>query len=443
MSSLKFKYHGNYCGPNYCGSKFHPTECDFTVRPIDELDEACRLHDYSYHLGNRASGDRLLAATSAGLAAKGNMTALPVAAYFGMFPHEEDANMGKQYPPAPEMLVGIEPNPGPNKKAKAPKRTKNKKVPSSAPVAYRNPSSTKLSDGAVSFVHREFVADVGGSVGFASTIFPINPASSATFKWLSGVAESWNNYMFSNLKFEYIGRCSSSIGGSVMMAVDFDSSDPRPTNKADLLNYKNAVSSNAWTTSTLACDPKDLHKQVTYFMGTDDSSRQSYVGNMVLATAGQAGTGIIGELWVSYSVALQTPKSGGSAPVTTVNLDLELKSGDTGFTALATIAGAGEAVVSKYAPSYLQFERDAELFIYCRLDGTGFSGVVTSQMVAGPGAAVPTQTTMGQTIATNLWMSTYRVRVYRGNLWYITLPTLTTLTKASFYIMPANYDACV
>lgn len=443
MSKLKFKYHGNYCGPNYCGSEYNPAECDFSVRPVDELDEACRLHDYSYHLGNRASGDRLLAAQSSGLAAKGNLKALPVAAYFRLFPHQDDADYGHQYPPPVRELVGIETNPGPNKKAKAPKRPKKMKVAASAPVAYRNPSSTKLSDGAVSFVHREFVCDVAGSVGFASTIFPINPASTATFKWLSGVAESWNNYLFSNLKFEYIGRCSSSIGGSVMMAVDFDSSDPRPTNKADLLNYKNAVSSNAWTTSTLFCDPKDLHKQVTYFMGTDDSSRQSYVGNMVLATGGQAGTGVIGELWVSYSVSLQTPKSGGSAPVTTINLDLDLSSGDPGFTALSVIGGSGECIVSKYAPSYLQFERDADVFIYVRLDGTGFSGVVTSQMVVGPGAAEPTQSTMGQTIVTNLWMSTYRARVYRGNLWYITLPSLTTLTKASIYVIPATYDALV
>jgi len=44
---FKFKVHGKYCGPGYCGGTYE-SPCDYSVRPDDEVDEICREHDRAY-----------------------------------------------------------------------------------------------------------------------------------------------------------------------------------------------------------------------------------------------------------------------------------------------------------------------------------------------------------------------------------------------------------
>ena len=43
------KIHGKYCGPNWTAGKVlaakNATDKDFEVKPIDDLDAACRIHD--------------------------------------------------------------------------------------------------------------------------------------------------------------------------------------------------------------------------------------------------------------------------------------------------------------------------------------------------------------------------------------------------------------
>lgn len=57
---------GNWCGPNWTGGKAIPAkEYDWATDPhpqaIDELDMACKIHDFTYGTdGNREQADRLL-----------------------------------------------------------------------------------------------------------------------------------------------------------------------------------------------------------------------------------------------------------------------------------------------------------------------------------------------------------------------------------------------
>lgn len=59
------KIHGNYCGPNWTGGKPLPSsskKVDWTVKPIDVLDTACRNHDLACSKGGcSAADDRRLA----------------------------------------------------------------------------------------------------------------------------------------------------------------------------------------------------------------------------------------------------------------------------------------------------------------------------------------------------------------------------------------------
>jgi len=59
------RIHGNYCGPNWTGGKSlasNDPQVDWTVKPIDQLDNACRIHDISCSQGGcTAADDRRLA----------------------------------------------------------------------------------------------------------------------------------------------------------------------------------------------------------------------------------------------------------------------------------------------------------------------------------------------------------------------------------------------
>ena len=63
------KIHGNYCGPNWTGGQplaANDPNADYTVKPIDALDRACRNHDLSCAKGGcSAADDRRLARKAA------------------------------------------------------------------------------------------------------------------------------------------------------------------------------------------------------------------------------------------------------------------------------------------------------------------------------------------------------------------------------------------
>jgi len=59
------RIHGNYCGPNWTGGKpyaANDSRVDWSVKPIDALDRACRVHDLACSKdGCSAADDRRLA----------------------------------------------------------------------------------------------------------------------------------------------------------------------------------------------------------------------------------------------------------------------------------------------------------------------------------------------------------------------------------------------
>ena len=59
------RIHGNYCGPNWTGGKplaSNDSRVDWSVKPVDSLDRACKDHDRSCsNTGCTAADDRRLA----------------------------------------------------------------------------------------------------------------------------------------------------------------------------------------------------------------------------------------------------------------------------------------------------------------------------------------------------------------------------------------------
>jgi len=210
------------------------------------------------------------------------------------------------------------------KKEKSQKQKSKVSVPlaSSRPMRTTVPvvsGSAYSGDGRVRIKHREYVQDVNGSVAFSAALLSINPGLSSMFPWLSVVASQFESYLFRKLSFEYETQKSASTSGSLMLAVDYDASDSAPVNKSQLMAYHNAVRSAVWEECCYRGDSADLKKfGVQRYIRSGSLAAnldlKTYdVGNLVIATQGEADTTAIGELYVEYDVELITPQ---------VNVDL-------------------------------------------------------------------------------------------------------------------------
>jgi len=174
-------------------------------------------------------------------------------------------------------------------------------------------------DGSIVVRHREYIADVLGSVAYAVTSFSVNPGLSTTFPWLSTVAANYESYKFRRLQFLYETSKSTNTSGSLMLSMDYDAADSSPSSKVEQMAMFNAVRSAVWDECVLSGDKKDLQKfgVQRYLRNAALAANldiKTYdIGNFLVGTIGCADTSTLGELYVEYEVELHTPQLSNQA----------------------------------------------------------------------------------------------------------------------------------
>jgi hypothetical protein len=163
--------------------------------------------------------------------------------------------------------------------------------------------------------NREFLTDiVSPSSAFFNQSFRINPADLVTFPWLNTMAAHYEQWRPIGMIFEYRPTSSAYNGtsqelGVVVMATDYDASDPAYSSKREMENsaYANSAPPHKHLIHGIECDPRQ--RAVDYFYTAAIAStasadaRQQTLGNFQIATSGVGGTDVmLGELWVSYEV---------------------------------------------------------------------------------------------------------------------------------------------
>jgi hypothetical protein len=171
----------------------------------------------------------------------------------------------------------------------------------------------KYTDGRICISHKEYVAEVNGSINYASTAYGINPGLPVSFPWLNVLCPGYEAYKFKKLHYVFESTSPTTIAGAVILAVDFDPADAAPTTKAQIMAYQNSVRGPAWESFRYVCDKDDLNKfnQKMLRFGNLPSGQDVLLydtGNLFVATTGQAGTTVVGELHVEYEVELITPQ---------------------------------------------------------------------------------------------------------------------------------------
>jgi len=175
-----------------------------------------------------------------------------------------------------------------------------------------------MRNGDCRITHREYIQDiVAGASGPPTTLsittLSVNPGLQATFPWLSKVAQNFESYRFRKLKFCYETEAPSSLGGTLVIALDYDSADAPPSTKQQALAYRGSVRSAPWTACCHSSVFEDLNKQKSYFVrsgallaGQDILLRDN--AKVYLLTQGvTTSAAACGELYVEYDIDLLTP----------------------------------------------------------------------------------------------------------------------------------------
>jgi len=179
------------------------------------------------------------------------------------------------------------------------------------------PKMTSLPNGDARIIHREYIGEVTAGTSspsvFSNTSYPVNPGQNQTFPWLSQIASRYESYRFNALRFDYETEAPSSLGGSLVLALDYDASDPAPVSKQQALAFRESVRSAPWKECRHVSLSEDLNKQKSYFVrnGSQPSTTdiKTYdVGNLNVITQGvTTASSTCGELYVEYDVTLMTP----------------------------------------------------------------------------------------------------------------------------------------
>lgn len=172
--------------------------------------------------------------------------------------------------------------------------------------------------------HREYLGDIHTSStagAFSIESYAVNPGMSPTFEFLAQMAANYEQYAIEGLIFTFRSMAAESTNsnnialGTVIMAADYSVNTPGFTSKAEMEASQYAMSCKPSESMhfPVECDPSQTPVDLLYIrtgsIPANSDLRLYDHCNMYIATQGFQGTGVnIGELWVSYQVALLKPR---------------------------------------------------------------------------------------------------------------------------------------
>lgn len=172
--------------------------------------------------------------------------------------------------------------------------------------------------------HKEYLGDIitsstAGSFNIQS--FQINPGLAGTFEWLAQIAMNYEQYVMEGLLFCFKSMSADALSstntalGTVVMATNYNPYNAAFTSKAEMEAYEFSTSFKPSDSQIhpVECSPfqtpvSELYVRATAIPSGADA-RLYDLGTFYIATTGFQGTSVnIGELWVTYQVALLKPK---------------------------------------------------------------------------------------------------------------------------------------
>jgi len=171
----------------------------------------------------------------------------------------------------------------------------------------------------VTMRHREFICDINSSSAFTSVDYAINPGLASSFPYLSSIANSFQEYNFEGLIYEFKSTSADALNstntalGTINMVASYRSDAPLPSNKLEVLNEM-------WSCSTkpsesmflpIECAPVENPLAVQYIrsdaLSTTQDPKFYDLARLQISSVGSQATAVVGELWATYEVTFRKP----------------------------------------------------------------------------------------------------------------------------------------
>lgn len=181
---------------------------------------------------------------------------------------------------------------------------------SSAKFARDGPRGTRITE-------REYLGDivagnlVSGATVFTNQTYELNPTASATFPWLSQIAQLYDQWEPHGIVFEFVSTSSEYNGssqalGAIIMATDYDPYDSAFASKQEMENSDYACSTKPalGLLHGIECATSERPTRVLYTDTGNGAPRTSFtLGRFQVATQGMSVANVnLGELWISYDI---------------------------------------------------------------------------------------------------------------------------------------------
>jgi hypothetical protein len=186
-----------------------------------------------------------------------------------------------------------------------------------APAAFG--SKTKVSKAAFGggrtlIRHSEYIADINGSVGFATPlVLNCNPGLQANFPWLAQIANAYEKFIVKSIEYRFATEAPTSTTGSVFLSPEYNPQDSAPLSKQETFQNEDTVRTVPWEDVGCKIPTKYLRVYNEYFVraGTLPVNQDLKTYDpliMYVCTQGQANANLVGEIWVDYEIELINPQ---------------------------------------------------------------------------------------------------------------------------------------
>lgn len=282
--------------------------------------------------------------------------------------------------------------------------------------------------------HREYIGDVYASTAFSIQTYPLNPGLISSFPWVSQQADSYEQYKFRGMVFEFksmssdavLSSAASSSLGTVVMSTQYNALEAPFSDKRTMENYEYANSCKPSCSMLHPIECKMSQNTISeLYVRTGEVSqgdRRLYdLGNFSIAVQGMQNVGanqVIGELWVSYELEFFKPKLlvGGGALLTDhwygTGANVFTLTDPLGLTSSTLVKRSGSNLgCTIQQPAVSPYGQDSIIFPAWVTDGT----YLITYAMGGTVATVssPSYTASGTTV--NIDVVSTQARIMSGN----------------------------
>jgi len=176
--------------------------------------------------------------------------------------------------------------------------------------------------------HREYLKDISGSTDFTIQSIALNPGLDSFAPWMKNIANNFEEWRMLGCVFMFKSTSAAALNstntalGTVIMATQYDSTDPIFTDKRTMENHEFASSTMPFESvlHAVECKPSQTSISNTLYVRNsappEDADIRLYdLGVFSLATVGMQEACVIGELWVTYEIEFLKPRLSPIIPV--------------------------------------------------------------------------------------------------------------------------------